>query len=273
MGQAAGLVGGQVAARESRRGGLGQRDDLEPVGQLLQGSRDLKAVTADPGPAQAGEVAAGAERGAEVAGQAADVGTARAADGHVDVELVTGRARGRHGELVDGDRPGGQLRRGARPGQPVGALAADLDRADRGRYLDDVPGQGPYRRGQGRPGDAGGRRGRGDLALGIVGAGGLAEPDRAVVALLGHGEVAEQPGGLLHSDHQDAGSHRVQGPGVPHPPGAGQPPDPRYHVVRGHAAGLVHDDQAAGLRSGHSPSSPSSPSSSSSSHSASAGLR
>ena len=270
MSQAASLVGGQVATRESGRGGLGQRDDLEPPGELLQGSRDLKAVPADTGPAQAGEVAAGAERGAKVAGQGADVGAARAAHGHVDVELVTGRAGGRHGELVDGDRPGGQLRRGARPGQPVRALAADLDRADRGRYLDDVPGQGHYRRGQGRPADTGGRRGRGDLALGVVGAGGLAEPDRAVVALLGHGEVAEQPGGLFHPDHQDAGGHRVQGPGVPHLPGAGQPPDPRHHVVRGHAAGLVHDDQAAGLRSGHSSSSPSS---SSSSQSASAGLR
>ena len=132
VGQAAGLVGGQVPAREAGRGRLGQRD----APRTVPASCSRVRATSRPYPPtrvrrSAGQVAAGAERGAEVAGQGADVGAARAADGRVDVELVAGRAGGGDGELVDGDRPGGQLRRGARPGQLVGALAADLDRADR----------------------------------------------------------------------------------------------------------------------------------------------
>ena len=149
VGQAAGLVGGQVPARERRRGGLGERHDLEPLGQLLQGSRGLQAVAADPGPAQAGQVPAGAELGAKITGQGPDVRAARAAHGGVDVEQATvcGGPDGRDRELVDGHRPGLELRRGTRPGQPVGALAVDLDRADRGRHLLDLAGQALYRLG------------------------------------------------------------------------------------------------------------------------------
>ena len=77
----------------------------------------------------------------------------------------------------------------------VGALAVDLDRRDRGRHLLEVADE----LGGGRADDglveAGGRDGRGDLALGVVGGGGDAEPDRGVVRLLGQHQVAEQPGG------------------------------------------------------------------------------
>ena len=92
MGEPAGLVGGQVPARERRRGGPGQRHDLESLGQLLQGFRGAEAVPADPGPAQAGQVPAGAELLAQVTGQGPDVRAARAAHGGVDVEQVPARA-------------------------------------------------------------------------------------------------------------------------------------------------------------------------------------
>ncbi len=89
----------------------------------------------------------------------------------------------------------------------------------------------------------GGHRRRG-LALGVVGGGRDAEPDRGVVRLLGEHQVAEQPGGAVDAEHQHAGRHRVEGAGVADLAGAGQPPDPGDHVVRGHPAGLVDDDQA-----------------------------
>src|SRR5580700_6112008 len=132
--QAAGLVRGQVPARERGRGGLRQRHDLESLGQLVQGARGRQVVSADPGPAQGGQVPAGAERGAQIAGQGPDVRAARAAHGRVDVQqpIPRHRADGRDGELIDGHRARLELGRGTRPGQLVGALAVDLDRADHG---------------------------------------------------------------------------------------------------------------------------------------------
>ena len=89
MGQPTGLVLGQVPAREGRRGRLGQRHHLEVLGQLLQGAGVLGPVAAHPGAAQPGQVAAGPEGGAEVAGQGPDVGAARAAHGGVQVEQLS----------------------------------------------------------------------------------------------------------------------------------------------------------------------------------------
>ena len=259
MGQAASLVLAQVPAREGRRGRLGQRQHLEAPGQLLQGAGIFGAIAADPGAAQPDQVAAGAQGRAEVAGQGPDVGAARAAHGGVEVEQVPVAADIRDRELVDRHRPGRQLGRGARPGQPVGALAVDLDRADRGRHLLDLAGEPGHRRHERFRGNVRRGGGAGDLALGVVRAGRLAEPDRGVVFLLGQRQVAEQPGGLLHADHQDAGRHRVQRPGVAHLPGPGQPPDPGHDIMRRHPARLV-DDNEAGLvtRGRHSSSSSSS---------------
>ena len=108
---------------------------------VLEGAGLGEAVGADGGAAQRGQVAADAEGGAEVAGEGADVGAARAADQRVDVEEVAVGADVGDGELVDGDRAGGQLGGGARAGELVGALAVDLDRADPRRDLGDLAGQ------------------------------------------------------------------------------------------------------------------------------------
>ena len=95
-----------------------------------------------------------------------------------------------------------------------------------------------------------------DLAVRVVGVGRLAEPDRAGVLLLGEREVAEQPGGLLHPDHQHPGRHRVQRARVTDPAGAGQAADPGHDVVRGPAGWLVHDDQAVLASGGRPPQTP-----------------
>src|SRR4029077_16959095 len=156
-----------------------QREPLEPPGQLLQGPGVLDPVSAHPGAAQPGQVAAGAQSGAEIACQRPDVGAAGAADGRVDVEQISVTMCPGDRELVDGHRPRLELGRGARPGQPVGALAVDLDRADRGRAaaLAGAAGGGALPVVPGSPGAGFGelsretarrRRATGDLAFRVV---------------------------------------------------------------------------------------------------------
>src|SRR6202021_630753 len=132
--------------------------------------------------------------------QGPDVGAARAADDHVDVEEVAVLADGGDGELVDGDRAGGELRGGAGPGELVGALAVHLDRAHAGRDLPDVAGELGDLGVEGAGDDVGRGAAAGRLPLGVVGAGRLAQADRGDVGLLGQCQVAEQPGRLLPAD-------------------------------------------------------------------------
>ena len=78
--------GCHVLARELGRGGVGKRKHGEGRGELVERARARDVVAARPGAAQRGEVAADAERGAEVTCERADVGAARAGDGHVGVD-------------------------------------------------------------------------------------------------------------------------------------------------------------------------------------------
>jgi hypothetical protein len=192
-------------------------------------------------------VSAGPEPRAEVTGQCADIGAGGAFDQHVDVDPGGLAAQAEQVEAVHGDRPGGDLHLLAGPHPGVGALAVDLDRAHRARHLLDRTGQ---------RGDAGQDVVVGDgiqpgavhlrqnFALGVVGRGGGAEPDRGQVGLAVQREVAEQLGGALDAEHQHPGGHRVERAGVAHLAGAHDPADPRHHVVRGHPARLVDDDQS-----------------------------
>ena len=145
---------------------------------------------------------------------------------------------------MDGDRPRLELDLLAGPDPLVGPLAVHLDRRHRGRHLqqvaDELGQRGPDR----RLVEGAGRGGRDDLALRVVGGGRDAEPHGGVVRLLGEHQVAEQPGGALDPDDQDAGRHRVEGAGVADLAGAGEPADPGDHVVRGQPGRLVDDDQA-----------------------------
>ena len=82
------------------------------------------------------------------------------------------------------------------------------------------------------------------FAFRVVGRRRLAKANRGLVGLLGHHEVAEQAGGLLDADDEDAGGHRVERARVADAAGVRQAADPRDDVVRGHAAGLVDDDES-----------------------------
>src|SRR5690606_29517859 len=94
--------------------------------------------------------------------------------------------------------------------------------------------------------DLGGSPRRGDLPLGVVGDGGLAEADGGGVLLVGTHEVGEQPGGATDAEHEDAGGHGVERAGMSDLAGAGETPDPTDDVVAGPAGRLVDDEQAVG---------------------------
>ena len=88
------------------------------------------------------------------------------------------------------------------------------------------------------------RRARDQLALCVVGCRRLAQADRRRVALVGEGEVAQQPGGFLDADHEDAGCHRVERAGVADPTGVREAPKPGHDIVRRPPCRLVDDDEA-----------------------------
>ena len=79
------------------------------------------------------------------------------------------------------------------------------------------------------------------FAFGVLGRGGLTQPDGRGIRLVGRGQQAEDLGGPLDTDHQHAGGHRVQRARVPDLAGGEDAPAPRHHVVAGHPGGLVDD--------------------------------
>src|SRR5699024_99331 len=93
-------------------------------------------------------------------------------------------------------------------------------------------------------GDRVGEAGVCDLAVGVVGGGGLAQPDGGGVGLVRPDDVGQQPGGAVDADHQHTGGVRVQGAGVTDFAGAGQLTDAPDDVVAGPAGRLVHQDDA-----------------------------
>src|SRR6185437_9476949 len=118
---------------------------------LFERPRPVDGVRTNSPAFKRGQMAAGAEHGAEVAGDGPDVRAARAGDVDVDVEQITGRPDAKQVEAPHSDGPGLQLRSRSCPGQVIGALAVHLDRADFRRYLLDLPGQ-PDNRGTQRLG-------------------------------------------------------------------------------------------------------------------------
>ena len=85
-------------------------------------------------------------------------------------------------------------------------------------------------------------------AVGVVGVRARAEPDRGQVGLVGQRQVSQQAGGPVDAEDQQAGGHRVQGAGVPDPPGTEELADRGDNVVRRAAGGLVDQQQSAGGR-------------------------
>ena len=109
-GRAPGRTGRRVACSSSRSTegkprARGRRRSAAPRSRSASWSRvraTAEVERADRGPAQRGEVAADAERGAEVAGDGADVGAAGAAHREVEVD-TSSPANVAHDELVDRD--------------------------------------------------------------------------------------------------------------------------------------------------------------------------
>ena len=79
------------------------------VGQLVERACLVQSKPADPGAPQRGQVTADRQRGAEIAGQGADVGSGGTVDLDVDVDQVVVAAYGQHLEPVDAHRPRGQF--------------------------------------------------------------------------------------------------------------------------------------------------------------------
>ena len=198
----------------------------------------LQRERADRGAAQPGEVAADPERGAEVAGQRADVRPRRADHPYVEVGVVADRGRRRRARRSECTctRRGSSVDLLAAPHPGVGALTGHLDRRDRRRDLvervrpDPAAASGP---GSASSPAAGVRASTSPSASSVRRC--RAEPDGGLVRLVGAGQVAEQPGGTADADDEHAGGHRVEGAGVADPAGAGQPTHPGHHVVRGEA--------------------------------------
>src|SRR5699024_537133 len=79
----------------------------------------------------------------------------------------------------------------------------------------------------------------------IIGVGAQTKTDRRLVGLLREGQMPEQFGALLDTQHQDPGGHRIQGPCMSHTTGACQSTSFGDHVVRGPIGGFVdHHDTA-----------------------------
>ena len=134
------VAGGQEAPR-----GVGHRQ-ADHVGgavrELRPASTPRRGEAADRRAAQRGQVAADAERGAQVAGHRPDVGAGRARR-----RPRRGRRRRRAGAIASTSSRDTVTGRGAQRDLLAGAdplvrpLPVDLDRADRARHLVDLAGQ------------------------------------------------------------------------------------------------------------------------------------
>ncbi len=243
-----GLLGGDGddGQRPARgiRGAHDRRGDVVP----LERAGLVDPERADARAAQRREVPAGAELGAEVARERAHVGARRALDAHVDVEEAVARPHREQLERRHGDRAGRQLDLLAVAHPLVGALAVDLHGAHRARHLvdhADLPQHARPDRLLGRAREAlGGCRGE-RLALGVVGRGVPAEPDRGEVLLVEPDEVVQQPRGVVHAEDEEARRHRVERARVPDLAGAGEAAHARDDVVAGDSLRLVDEEDAA----------------------------
>src|SRR5690606_31940276 len=128
------------AVGEQRSCGLFNRENLEFLSQLLQGTGEFDLVRTDRGTAQGGEVSANIQRLAQIAGQCTDVGSRRAGNGDIHVQDLAAVFAAHFMDLEsrNGYRPGLELHLFASAHAGVRALAINLDRRDRAGDLLDV---------------------------------------------------------------------------------------------------------------------------------------
>ena len=155
-------------------------------------------------------MAHGAERNRKIAGHAADIGALAAIhleDGAIGVDDVDQL------QPVDKDLPGRQFDRFAGARQPVGALAAHLDRRELRRRLRDLAkegGQGAVDFRFGGPPVAG----LDERAVPVVGIARLAPANGEAVGFRPVHDERDGLGGLAQGDRQDSGGERVEGAGM-----------------------------------------------------------
>ncbi len=219
--------------------GLGGRDHVV-VAQRHQWLGGDNGERADGRPPQVAEVRSTPERSPQVGGQGADVGARRALD--LDAEHAR-FARGVDVESVHCDRPRLTLDLDPGPGQLVQSFAADLDRRDHRRHLQDLTGQRRRRRADGTEVDATHIPLTRDLTRRIEGGGGSAEHHLARVGLGQIGEVPEQAGDTTEADEQDAGGVGIERARVPHPLLAEAAAELGHDVMRRPPGLFVDDDQ------------------------------
>src|SRR5438876_556729 len=199
----------------------------------------------DPRPPEAREMRPATQRFPDVASQAAQVRptTHRGAEAHV------GRGEGLELELRHFDAPRSQHHALAAARPPVGSLARPLHRRVRGRPLVVRPAEPGQRRLRPPPVHAtprlrGGHRGAGR----IVGGGGRAQPDHAVVRLGPSRRERRQPGGSTQHQHQQPRRERIERPQVTPPVGPDGPTHGFDDVVRRGSLGAprLRDQRHAG---------------------------
>nr|AIF10610.1 hypothetical protein [uncultured marine thaumarchaeote KM3_46_G10] len=131
-------------------------------------------------------------------------------------------------------------------GQLVGPFSVDLDRRKGRRHLIDFTpeavehGEDLFFR---RPDFAGCHY----LALSIVGIPGFTPSDPELVGLFAVHQIGHGLGGFAQRHRQDAGGHRVQGPGVTDLGSASRPADAADGGIGTQSLGLVDDDPAVEL--------------------------
>ena len=82
-------------------------------------------------------------------------------------------------------------------------------------------------------------------SLRIIGIGGGAEDDARVIALVMPGEILGKARRCPHAHEHEAGSCRIERPGMPDAPFARDLPYAIDYVVRSHPVGLVEGEHAA----------------------------
>ena len=249
----------EIVDDEGIRRGLRHRDDARDaavpglLGDRLQRRRVLEGERADAGAPQRCQVPADAERGAEIAGEGAHVGTRGHLDDDVEVDHGHAVVRARlthveHLEAADGDGTRGEGDVLSPTHAGVGALTVDLDRADAARHLLDVAAERGDGRREGLVAQLRARqrrRGR-DVALRVVGDRRLAEANRRGVLLVAPDEERQQLRRLVDAEHEHARRHRVERAGVADAARVREAPHAADDVVRGPSGGLVDEDEPVG---------------------------
>ncbi len=190
---------------------------------------------------------AAAQRLAQVAGQAADIGAGAA--GHVQAQALA--VVGEHVDGVDLDLALRRLDCLAAARLGIQRLAALLQRRIDRRALANASAQRRQRRLQGRRIDRRHRPGTQHRAVGVVAVGAHPEYDLGFIGLSRAQQQPGQLGRLAEAQRQQAGGQRIQATGMAALLGTEQPPRRLQRRVGTHAGRLVEQHDAVEAAEGN----------------------